>query len=232
MIKKKKTSPTGEVYTCIEGRNNNLISDVLSLYAKPGFVIGDVTFGKGAFWDGIDLSPYRIIGSDIVSKADALKTHTKYCKNLTLLWNVDFCHLPYKDKIFDMIFFDPPYTHNPGTMLIESMYRNAQTTKRFNHKDIVDLYREGIQEAKRVLKIGGFLCVKCRDEIESSRQCWAHREVYDIATTELGMYPKDLFILKQMSYVYIQHKTQQHARKNHSYLWVFIKTTSMKFYSR
>lgn len=222
-----QTTESSAVYSCVEGDNCDLMKDVLSLYAKRDFSIADITFGKGAFWSGLDLSPYTFFGSDIVSKAEAFKTHKKYCQTVTFLWNVDFCFLPYKNRVFDMVFFDPPYTHNPGKMFIEATYRNAQTTRGFYHRNIIDLYRSGMREAKRVLKTGGILCVKCRDEVESSRQCWAHREIYDIAVTELDMYPKDLFILKQTSCPHVQHETQQHARKNHSYLWVFIKKTPL-----
>lgn len=60
------------------------------------------------------------------------------------------------------------------------------------------------------------------DEIESSIQRWSHIELYEIAL-RLKFYAKDLFVLTQKSRPCIQHKKQQHARKNHSYLWVFKK---------
>jgi hypothetical protein len=95
------------------------------------------------------------------------------------------------------------------------------------HDDILDLYTSGMSEAWRVLKWGGYLWVKCKDELESSTQRWSHIELFLIAV-ELGFYAKDLFILTQTQNPIIQHKAQQHSRKNHSYLWVFEKLSGEK----
>jgi hypothetical protein len=81
------------------------------------------------------------------------------------------------------------------------------------------LYQDGMYEAKRILKNDGFLWIKCQDQIESSKQCWSHIEIYQMAV-EMGFYAKDMFVLHQDGKPHIQHK-QQHARRNHSYLWVF-----------
>ena len=82
-------------------------------------------------------------------------------------------------------------------------------------------------ESERILKEQGFLFVKCQDEIESGYQRWSHIEIYNIAML-LGFYGKDLFILKSFSNPGIQNKNQQHARKNHSYLWIFQKISKKK----
>jgi hypothetical protein len=63
--------------------------------------------------------------------------------------------------------------------------------------------------------------VKCKDEIESGKQCWSHIEILEEAT-KLGLYGKDLFILVPTSRTSSgRWKRQLHARKVHSYLWVF-----------
>jgi hypothetical protein len=49
-------------------------------------------------------------------------------------------------------------------------------------------------EAARVLRRGGLLWVKGKDEIENGRQCWAHVELHLIAQ-ELGMVAVDKFYL-------------------------------------
>jgi hypothetical protein len=105
-------------------------------------------------------------------------------------------------------------------MIINANYKNSETTKGFYHKDIINLYHDGMLEAKRILKNpNGLLWVKCKDEIESSYQRWSHIEIYKIAL-ELGFYGKDFFVLTQNIKPVIQHK-QQHSRKNQSYLWIF-----------
>ena len=133
-------------------------------------------------------------------------------------------HLPYEDSFFDVVVIDPPYAHNPGSIFCESRYQNKATTSGLYHKDVIELYRQGMIEAKRILKQSGQLWVKCKDEIESSKQKWSHIEIFDSAIRELGFYGKDKFVLTPSTPPIIQHFPQQHARKNHSYLWIFQKS--------
>lgn len=208
------------VYTCIQGKNDVLIKSVCELYAPKGSKIADVTWGKGAFWKKINLDDYEFYASDLKAD-DRVKESdfTKYPNNMA--FNTDFRKLEYESESFDIVVLDPPYVHNPGKMFVDSTYNNAETTKGFYHKDIMKLYEDGMIEAKRILKEEGLLWVKCQDQIESSKQCWSHIEVYD-AAKKLGFYPKDMFVLHQDGKPHIQHK-QQHARRNHSYLWIFKK---------
>jgi methylase of polypeptide subunit release factors len=194
------------LYTSYTGDNSDLILAISSMYLKPGFRVADVTYGKGVFWRKVDLTQIELSASDIKTCA------AKY----------DFKKLPYEDAVFDVVVFDPPYCHNPGQMIVNDNYQNAETTKGLYHNDIVDLYSAGMVEAFRILKPGGMLWVKCKDELESSYQRWSHIEIYDLAR-QMGFFGKDLFILTQKSRPIVQHKNQQHARKNHSYLWIFQK---------
>jgi ubiquinone/menaquinone biosynthesis C-methylase UbiE len=122
---------------------------------------------------------------------------------------------------FNAVVFDPPYAHDPGRMIVDDAYRNAETCRGCNHNDIIALYRQGLLEACRILKPGGRLFVKCQDEIDQSIQRWSHLEIALIAQG-MQLYIRDLFILMQTAKPAVQHR-QQHARKNHSYLWVFEK---------
>jgi Methylase of polypeptide chain release factors len=128
--------------------------------------------------------------------------------------------MPTKAK--DIVVFDPPYIHNPGQHITDHRYRNAATTKGLYHSDIIDLYRAGMTEAKRVLKPeGGQLWVKCKNEIESGIQRWSIIEIYNIAIA-LGMFGRDLFTLVPDARTSSNRwKRQLHARKVHSYMWVF-----------
>jgi tRNA G10 N-methylase Trm11 len=209
------------IYTCVQGKNADLIKNVCKLYAPKGSKIADVTWGKGAFWKKVSLDDYDFYGSDI--KPDDRvedKDFSKYPKNM--LFETDFRALNYESNTFDVVVLDPPYVHNPGKMFVDNTYNNVATTKGFYHKDIMQLYFDGMIEARRILRQDGFLWVKCQDQIESGKQKWSHIEIYDFAL-EMGMYPKDLFVLHQEGKPAIQHK-QQHARRNHSYLWVFQNT--------
>ena len=135
----------------------------------------------------------------------------------------DFRELPYHARSFDGVVFDPPYMHNPGRPMYDT-YNNAATTNGMYHRDIMQLYADGMAEGVRILRYGGLLLVKCKDEVESGHQCWAHVEVLQIAE-QLKLISEDLFVMVQSSKPVIQHQRQLHARKNHSYLWVFRKPT-------
>ena len=198
-----------KIYSNVTGDNSDLIETVAKQYIKPLDKVADVTFGKGVFWKKVDVSQFSFFPTDLKTVAPP----------------VDFCNLPYADCSMNVVVFDPPYMHNVGKPIVDGNYQNSATTKGMYHKDIIELYRKGMMEAFRVLKPGGYLFVKCQDEIESGRQAWSHIEIYEIAVS-MGMYGKDLFVLSQKNLPIIQHKRQLHARKNHSYLWVFEKVTS------
>ena len=163
---------TDGIYTSYQCNNDLLIAKVAALYFKPNFKICDPTFGKGVFWKSMDLTQYDFYPSDLLT----VPGH-----------HYDFRNLPYDDVAFDVHVFDPPYAHNPGNMMVNANYKNRETTKGFYHNDIIQLYREGMVEGMRILNHHGIMLVKCKDEIESSRQRISHIEIHDIAVKELGM---------------------------------------------
>lgn len=195
-------------YTAINGNNAKLIKEVSDFYIEDDQKVADVTYGKGAFWRNTDTSRFDFSPSDIITCPD-----NPY----------DFKDLPYKTGSYHHVIFDPPYMHNAGKPLVDSRYQNAATTKGMYHDDILVLYAQGMKEGRRVLKKDGLLWVKCKDEIESSVQRMSIVEIHDIAVRVLRMTVKDLFVLIPSSLPPIQVKNQKHARKNHSYLWLFKK---------
>lgn len=185
-----------------------MIADVCRLYVEDGHIVADVTYGKGAFWREADSSRFKLLKSDIKTVAES---------------PFDLTELPYEPCSIDHIVLDPPYMHNAGTPMVDGRYQNSTTTGGEYHADIMSrLYAGGIVEARRVLKNRGKLWVKCQDEVQSGKQQWSHIEIYLIATS-LGFYAKDLFVLNATSTTPVQVKKQQHARRNHSYLWILEK---------
>ena len=203
----------GLVVTAYMDGNENVFPRILDLYARPGDVIADVTFGKGVFWRHVEPNRYRVLASDIQDGLD--------CRNL-----------PYRDGEIDCVVLDPPYMHSPGGTAHESHsafeehYRNngsGNRTESKYHEAVVDLYRDAGAEAFRVLRERGVLIVKCQDEVCSNRQRFTHVEIMT-AYGEIGFVAEDLFVVVRKNRPGVSRVVQQvHARKNHSYFLVFWK---------
>ena len=188
---------TSPIYTVHKGSNSGLIKMVADLYFQEGDKIADVTYGKGVFWKEVDKTKLEIVGSDI-------KT------------GIDFRKLPYENQSFEHSVIDPPYARITN---LKGMVDCYNTTRFTNHTEILQLYQDGLAELRRITKPGGMILCKCQDEVHGGRQHWTHIEIYNLALG-LGLYPKDLFILVNDKMPKPLYK-QQHARKLHSYLWVF-----------
>ena len=92
------------------------------------------------------------------------------------------------------------------------------------HEAVLDLYFRAGDEARRVLKPGGVLIVKCQDEVSANRQRLTHVEIINQYESQ-GFYTKDLFVIVRPNRPGVSRtKGQVHARKNHSYFLVFCKT--------
>lgn len=211
-------SATHPVTSAHSGTNADLIAEVCRLYAPPGARIADVTYGTGRFWRKTDLAGYTFLASDLEPQAPGVLA-------------ADFTALPYADGCMDVVVLDPPYVHSPGRRADRGQY--AATTTRYNsratiagqyHGDIMSLYRDGMAEAFRVLRPdGGQLWVKCKDQVQREVQCWSLLDIHQMAA-ELGFCARDLFVLTGATAPdRWPGRIQRHARKTHSYLWVFTR---------
>lgn len=201
------------VTTVTFGTNAELIATVAKLYLADGDVVADVTYSSGRFWNKTDITRYRFLASDLMAQRD---------KRTTVL-ACDFRALPYRDDSVDALVFDPPYIHSPGKGMLNTRYNGLATTDMASYADIMALYHDGMTEAARVLRDGGQLWVKCKDTLASERQRWSHITVFEEAD-KLGLYPRDLFLLvppAPSSVTTGRWARQIHARKVHSYLWIF-----------
>ncbi len=209
------------------GDNSEVFPKVLDLHVPKGSTVADVTYGKGVFWKKANLRDYKILRSDIQEGVD--------CRDL-----------PYSDNSLDCIVLDPPYMeglyrrdngHLAGSgshSAFRKHYSNGQATEGGPkwHDAVLDMYFKAGREAYRVLKLGGALIVKCQDEVSANTQRLTHVEIID-KYNEFGFYAKDLFVVVRTNAPCITSlKKQVHARKNHSYFLVFVKTSSLRSLGR
>src|SRR6516162_3506546 len=223
------------VRTLYRGTNADLLVDVARLYIPDGALVADITWGTGVFWRKTARTRFTLFGSDIDPSRIrvAAGTDNPQFALLTLPAPIflvaDCTHLPYREQSLDVVVVDPPYVHTPGAQFDTMAYNNA-TTKGMYHREILrDLYCRAILEAARALKPGGLLLVKGKDEVESGRQRWSRDEL-PRAARRCGFTDQDMFVYEAQTGFPMRHgegqAPQQHARKNHSYLFVFTLTDS------
>jgi len=213
------------VMTAHLGGNADLFPQILALHVPNGATVADVTWGKGVFWQKVPDGAYKLLPSD-------LKT------------GVDCRQLPYSDESIDAVVLDPPYmeglfrkssSHMAGGgshAAFRDNYSDGKATDGDGpkwHAAVTDLYFRAGREALRVLKWEGVLIVKCQDEVSANRQWLTHVEIIN-EFAALGFYCKDLFVVMRTNRPVISRlKKQEHARKNHSYFLVFVKTKKRKY---
>jgi hypothetical protein len=222
----KRKSPDGIpttqlVFSAYIGTNAEVFPLVLALHVPEGSVVADVTYGKGIFWKNVPPGKYDIRATDIQTGVD--------CRNLS-----------YADETIDCVVLDPPYMEGlyrrvgsqmagSGThVTFRNTYSNGEPTPiddgpRY-HDRVLDFYFKAGHEAFRVLKKYGVLIVKCQDEVSANQQRLTHVEIIN-RYESIGFYAKDLFVVVRRNRPGVSRIVkQEHARKNHSYFLVFIKT--------
>lgn len=194
--------PQRDVIKSVCYSQQEIIQNIYKLHCHGGIDL-DVTWSKGRMFAGIQKPKFRF---DIKPQDGANGA-------------ADFRALPFKDQTFRGIMFDPPFLGGGGSQGV--------MCKKFGRmgrpEEVWALYRDGLAELDRVLKSYGILVVKCQDIIHGRTQYMTHVEVANMALA-LGLYLRDIFILvsRTRPISWNQHN-QNHARKFHSYFWVFGK---------
>ena len=183
---------------------NEILSWIMQLYDIKQFDL-DPTYSKGIFYKNI---PEPRLKFD-------LNPQVKGCKK------ADCTDLPLDDNSIDSIVFDPPFCFGVHGKTLENI--SAKRFTMFNSfGDLQQMYRASLREFYRVLKKKGILIFKCQDYTDS-KTTMTHCLVWRWAL-EFDFYAKDLFILMtKTGRIYNPNLKQRHARKFHSYLWIFQK---------
>ena len=193
----------------------DIIASVLKLHS-PGGIDLDPTFSKGKFYGGKIKRPAHVF--DIQPQADGV---IKACAS----------DLPLDDESIGCTMFDPPFLATKGPSLATPTQSNL-IASRFgvypNEGALHLFYSAALKEIYRVTKKGGTLIFKCQDKVSSGKQYFSHVYIYEQAKSA-GWYARDLFVLLAKSRMIPKWhaNNQKHARKYHSYFWVFQKLSKV-----
>lgn len=193
---------------------SEIIKNILTLYVPDGKIDIDPTYSKGNFYKDTGITPPSL-KFDINPQTDGV-----VC--------ADSRNLPVDDESCECMMFDPPFLATTGQSLTRHDNNNV-INKRFgvypNEPSLHRFYEDSLKEAYRILKPNGVLIFKCQDKVSSGKQYLSHVFIINKAT-EIGFYPKDIFILLAKNRIVADWQTanQKHARKYHSYFLVLEKS--------
>jgi len=124
----------------------------------------------------------------------------------------------FPDKVFSSIVYDLPFLVSQG--------KDSIIKDRFTYfKSVRELYEandEMFDRAYRLLQINGILVVKTMDIVYAGKQYWVSDYLLNKAKDK-GLELLDKFILVANFKLFSRTHTQHHARKWHSYFFVFKK---------
>lgn len=191
--------------------NFEVIKNIMELYKIERFDL-DCTYSTGNFWKGLPSPTHK---TDL------------YPINDTVI-EADSENLPFESNSMKSIMYDPPFVI-VGKTFKENKEGSSVIAKRFlgytKYEHLKNNYYNTLKELYRVCDDGGFVVVKCQDTVSGGKNHFSHVMVMNMAL-ELGFYPKDMFVLLAKMRINSfggRWTKQEHARKYHSYFWVFEK---------
>lgn len=203
-VPEKLTWLKDEIAFSLSFDQTKILKDIIRLYNNGQAFDADVTYSKGVFWKKL---PQPRLKFDIAPQ-------------FTDVFQASADDLPLEDASLQSIMFDPPFipskSNVPGKI-------KARFSSFKNQAEMWDFYQRAMCEFWRVLAPQGIVVVKCQDTVSSGKNIISHYHVEQTAY-QLGFTCDDLFILGNRSILMSPNmRQQQHARKNHSFVFVFRK---------
>ena len=189
---------------------NEIIGNILNLHCKE-YIQVDPTFSKGNFYKNrprpkycFDIAPQF----DFVIQAD--------CRNL-----------PLASGRFETVILDGPFGVGSGPSLLENKNGQNIVPGRFGcfrtGKELTEFYQQAVPEMFRILASGGILIQKIQPVVGCGRQWITHVVSINTALTAGFIFKDEFILLAKQRPISGKIKKQQHARKFHSYFYVFKK---------
>lgn len=192
--------------------NAEMFADVAKLGYLDGRVL-DCTYGEGNFWTV--WRPRKLVAHDLYT-----------------LDGVDARSMPmHRARSFDAAVVDPPYAfRGRASKAFDSKYGVGRYR---SASAVMELYFDIMVECHRVLRpavkvegrsepVGGYMLVKCQDQVVSGTVHWQVDDITRFARVDLGLTKVDAFTINSYR-PQPNGRRQLHARRNGSTLLVFQK---------
>ncbi|MFA5557835.1 MAG: hypothetical protein WDA59_00020 [Methanofastidiosum sp.] len=202
------------------GKDNELLPILIDIHSDNNNpVILDCTYNKGTMWKGI-MHHYNVTTMDID-------------ESYKVDYVADFRNMPFSNKSFDIIIFDPPHlptnaaTENSSKIWEERYGINNKSGMGRDGDNVSEMFLPFLLEAKRILKDGGIVLAKISDIIHNHRYQWQHIDFIS-AVKKINMTPCDMVIKADPSAGNLKSskwKNIKHFRKCHCY-WIVARKSS------
>ena len=203
----KDFQPVKSVYTS----NFEAIRNIMDLYKIERFDL-DCTYSKGNFWKDL---PGPVHKSDLFPVNESVVEANSE-------------NLPFDDNSMKSIMYDPPFvvagasykSNKEGSSIIAKRFEGYTT-----YNDLKVNYFNTLKELYRICDKGGYVVMKCQDTVSGGKNHFTHCLIMNMAL-QIGFYPRDMFVLTsnvRINRFGTKWTKQEHARKYHSYFWVFEK---------
>ena len=203
----KDFKPVKSVYTS----NFEAIRNIMDLYKIERFDL-DCTYSKGNFWKDLPGPTYK---SDLFPVNESVVEANSE-------------NLPFGDNSMKSIMYDPPFvvaggsykSNKEGSSIIAKRFEGYTT-----YNDLKVNYFNTLKELYRICDKGGYVVMKCQDTVSGGKNHFTHCLIMNMAL-QIGFYPRDMFVLTsnvRINSFGTKWTKQEHARKYHSYFWVFEK---------
>lgn len=201
--------------TIRRGKSSQCVQDIFSLHFPRAGSVLDTTWGKGRFWDwqhNLD-----VVGCDVDTQSGAKI-------------NCDYRSLPFTEKSFDVLVFDPPFIFTPGINRIigtkrfftggepvgpeQRTWSKQLIAKPTNPADLLAHTQRIIEQAVKISRQG--LVIKGQDLIVNKADWWSYNTMKIAEDVGIGL-PADLLIQHSPSYRMRdpRWKNQYHFRRSH-----------------
>ena len=200
------------------GKDEDIIPTLLNVHSPVNYPrILDVTYNQGVMWKKIKPF-YNLVTMDI---------DPQFAVDV---WG-DFTALPFGEKTFDVIVFDPPHLPNAGGSFAGTIFSVQYGINNYDKlragDNVSQLFAPFLVEARRVLRPEGVVLAKIADLTHNHRYQWQHVDFINAVNT-LGLTACDMLIKEDPQGGHLTSNkwlNVKHLRKSHCY-WIVVRNSN------